>query len=130
MKLTAFDVMSSKAKQFGYRLRFPNRRTLVCLGDEPYDEHNRVYAERADWLLSEAFCRHADRDRFEPYEKHHSTVKEAAQRAESLQVKHLVLYHTEDETLPRRKALYTEEAQEFYHGPIYVPDDLEVIDID
>ena len=130
MKLTAFDILSAKAKQFGYRLRFPNRRTLVCLGDEPYREHNRAYAERADWLLSEAFCLHADRDRFHPHENHHSTVKEAAEAAESLQVKHLVLYHTEDETLPERKVRYTEEAQAYYHGPVYVPDDLDVIDID
>ena len=57
-------------------------------------------------------------------------MKEAAQKAKTLEVKHLVLYHTEDETLPCRKALYTEEAQAYYHGPIYVPDDLEVIDID
>lgn len=130
MKLTAFDIVSTKAKQFGYRLRFPNRRTLTCLGDEPYNERNRAYVEKADWLLSEAFCRYEDRELFQPYEKHHSTVKEAAELAQELRVKHLVLYHTEDQNIDRRKALYTEEARRYYSGPIYVPDDLDVIEID
>ena len=130
MKLTAFDVLSTKAKQFGYRLRFANRRTLVCLGDESYSERNRSYAEKADWLLSEAFCRYEDREKFRPYEKKHSTVKEAAEAAESLRVKHLILYHTEDQNLAERKTLYTAEAARYYHGAVYAPDDLDVIGID
>ena len=31
----------------------------------------RSYAEGADWLMSEAFCLYADRDRYHPYEKSH-----------------------------------------------------------
>ena len=44
----------------GHVLRFANRHTLVCLGDEPYNERCRAYAEKADWLVSEAFCLDAD----------------------------------------------------------------------
>ena len=129
-KLTAFSILSKKAKQFGYRLRFADRHTLTCLGDEPYNDRCKAYAEKADWLLSEAFCRYADRERFQPYEKHHSTVKEACETAAVLGVKHLVLYHTEDKTLPVRKDTYLAEAAAYYPGPVYVPDDLDVIDLE
>ena len=128
-KLTAFSILSKKAKQFGYRLRFADHHTLTCLGDEPYNDHCKAYAEKADWLLSEAFCRYEDRERFEPYEKHHSTVKEACEVAASLGVKHLVLYHTEDKTLATRQTAYTAEAAQYYAGPVYVPEDLAVIEL-
>lgn len=129
LTLTAFDIASTKAKQFGYRLLMP-ALTLTCLGDEPYNERTRAYAENADWLLSEAFCRYADRDTFKPYEKNHSTVKEAAEIAQSLRARHLLLYHTEDTTLATRKAAYADEARQFYDGDVRVPDDLDVLALD
>lgn len=127
LRLTAFDICSPKAKQFGYELKFADGLRLCCLGDEPYNEHAEPYAKGADWLLSEAFCKYEDRDIFKPYEKNHSTCKEAGEIAAALQVKNLVLYHTEDKTLPRRKVEYTAEARKYYDGNIFVPDDLEVI---
>ena len=83
----------------------------------------------SDWLLSEAFCLYGDRERFKPYEKHHSTVKEACELAAQLEVPHLVLWHTEDRHYAERKALYTAEAREYYKGDLYVPDDLDVIEL-
>ena len=130
MTLTAFDIMSTKAKQFGYELRFEDGLRLTCLGDEPYNEHDRRYAEGADWLLSEAFCLYGDRERFQPYKRNHSTVKEASELAETLGVKNLVLYHTEDSDIAHRKERYTKEASGFYNGKIYVPDDMEEITLD
>lgn len=126
-QLTAFDILSTKAKQFGYQLQFADGMKFTCLGDEPYNEHDRVYAEQADWLLAEAFCQYKDRDVFKPYEKNHSTVKEASELAAELGVKNLVLYHTEDKHLAERKAAYTEEARQYYQGNIFVPDDLDEI---
>ena len=68
-------------------------------------------------------------DKFKPYEKHHSTVKEACQLAEELQIPHLILYHTEEMHLKERKELYTREGREYYHGKLFVPDDLEVFEL-
>lgn len=130
MELTAFDILSTKAKQFGFQLRFKDGMILTCLGDEPYNEHCRKYVENADWLLSEAFCLYKDREIFKPYEKHHSTVKEAAELAEKMQVKNLLLYHTEDKNMEKRKANYTAEAEAYYKGKILVPNDLETIILD
>lgn len=129
MQGTAFDIGSTKARQFGYRLFLPDGQSFVCLGDEPYNEKNESLARSADWLLSEAFCLFGDAARFKPYEKHHSTALDAGRLAASLGVKNLVLYHTEDATLPTRRAAYTAEAAEHFSGAIFVPDDGEMIDL-
>ena len=100
---------------------------FTCLGDEPYNEHDREYAEKADRLLAEAFCQYKDREIFKPYEKNHSTVKEASELAQQLGVKNLVLYHTEDKHLAVRKQEYSAEARTYYQGNVFVPDDLDVI---
>ncbi len=128
MELKCFDILSTKEKQFGFRMRLPDNKILVCLGDEPYNEENRPYVENADWLLCEAFCLYKDREIFRPYEKHHSTALEAGILAKKLNVKNLLLYHTEDENLKARKKAYAEEALQNFSGKVLVPDDLEVID--
>ena len=102
---------------------------FACLGDEPYNEQNRRYIEGADWMMCEAFCLYADRDTFKPYEKCHSTALDAGKLAEELGVKNLILYHTEEKTLASRKENYTREAAKNFKGRIFVPDDLEVIEL-
>ena len=45
-------------------------------------------------------------------------------------MKNLVLWHTEDSrTVGTRKALYAGEAQRFFGGRVFVPDDLDVLDL-
>ncbi len=128
-QLNTFDIRSTKEPQYGFRITFTNGTTLTCLGDEPFNETNRQWVEGVDWLLCEAFCLHADANRFHPYEKNHSTAIDGARLANELHVKNLVLYHTEDKT-SRRKDKYTHEAQSAFSGNVYVPDDLETIVID
>ena len=136
MKLECFDIQSTKEKQFGFRAELPSSSdesgkplVLACLGDEPYNEQNRRYIVGADWMMCEAFCLYADRDTFKPYEKCHSTALDAGKLAEELGVKNLILYHTEEKTLANRKENYTREAAENFKGGIFVPDDLEVIEL-
>lgn len=135
MKLECFDIQSTKEKQFGIRAELPSSDesdkplVLACLGDEPYNEQNRRYIVGADWMMCEAFCLYADRDTFKPYEKCHSTALDAGKLAEELGVKNLILYHTEEKTLANRKENYTREAAENFKGRIFVPDDLEVIEL-
>ena len=136
MKLECFDIQSTKEKQFGFRAELPSSSdesdkplVLACLGDEPYNEQNRRYIVGADWMMCEAFCLYADRDTFKPYEKCHSTALDAGKLAEELGVKNLILYHTEEKTLANRKENYTREAAENFKGRIFVPDDLEVIEL-
>lgn len=126
-EITFFDIHSTKMKQFGFTCTLEDGARLCCLGDEPYNPLCEPYARDAKWILCEAFCLYGDRERFKPYEKHHSTVKEACELAQSLGVPNLVLWHTEDKRLPERKALYTQEGRQFYTGNLFVPDDLEVL---
>ena len=69
------------------------------------------------------------------YRKHVSpdiwrlAAKEQGKMAHNLNAHNLLLYHTEDTTLSTRKQSYTAEAAINFTGGIYVPDDLEVIDI-
>lgn len=127
--VTFFDILSTKAKQFGFTTVLENGKRLTCAGDEPFNPACLSYAEGSQWLLHEAFCLYADRERFQPYEKHHSTVKEACELAESLKIPNLVLWHTEDKDLSRRKERYTAEGREFYHGNLLVPDDREILSL-
>ena len=122
-----FDIHSTKARQFGFSMTLPQGEVLTCLGDEPYNPLCERYVRGCHWLLCEAFCLYGDRDRFKPYEKHHSTVREACQLAAGLKVPNLVLWHTEDSDIPHRKERYTAEGRTFYHGNLLVPDDLDVI---
>ena len=130
MHLQCFDIRSTKEQQFGFTITFANGTRLACLGDEPYCEANEAYIKGADWMMSEAFCLYADRERFQPYKKHHSTALDAARLANNLGVKNLILYHTEDKTLETRKERYTAEAQAEFSGNVFVPYDLERITID
>ena len=128
-EVTFFDIGSTKARQFGFILKTPDGKKLSCCGDEPYNPCEEEYVRDSDWLMHEAFCLYREANKFKPYEKHHSTVKEACLLAEQLRVPNLILYHTEETHLEERKELYTEEGRKYYSGNLYVPDDQEVFRI-
>ena len=125
-KFKFFDIHSDKAKQFGFSI---DNKKLVCCGDEPYNETLQDYAQNAEWLMHEAFCLDSEADIFNPYEKKHSTVKDACLKAQELNVKNLILYHTEDKNITNRKELYTKEGKQYFNGNLFIPDDLERIKI-
>lgn len=125
--LTFFDIHSTKAKQYGFTMVFGNGTKLTCAGDEPYNSLCAPYVEGSTWLLHEAFCLYQERETYKPYEKHHSTVKDACILAEELNIPNLVLWHTEDKCLSQRKERYTREGKSFYHGTLFVPNDREII---
>lgn len=127
--VTFFDIHSTKARQFGFTVTLKNGRKLTCCGDEPFHPSCTVYAENSDWLLHEAFCLYEERDIFKPYEKHHSTAKDACELAAQLNVSNLVLWHTEDKNIAHRKELYTAEGRPYYQGNIFVPDDMEILNL-
>lgn len=124
---TFFDILSTKAKQFGFTFINDNHEKIVFTGDEPYNTECASYVQDAAWLLHEAFCLFSERDIHHPYEKHHSTVKDAANLATKLHAKHLILWHTEETHLKQRQKLYTQEAKQSFSGKIDVPNDLDVI---
>ena len=128
-KTTFFDIQSTKAKQYGFCMELEEGKKLTCCGDEPYNPCEKKYAKNSTWLLHEAFCLYEQADIFKPYEKHHSTVKDACELAQELGVENVVLYHTEDKNIENRKKLYLEEGRKYFDGNIFVPEDLESLEI-
>ena len=128
-KTTFIDILTRKDKQFGFKIEISNNKYLTFLGDEPFDKRLENIVKDSEWLLHESFCLDGDKTNYKPHEKGHCTVKEASIIASSLNPKNLILWHTEDNDLGNRKELYTKEAKEYYNGNIYVPNDLEVIDL-
>lgn len=129
-QVTFFDILSTKDKQFGFHMELASKKKLVFLGDEPYRDEFESFTKGCDYLLHEAFCLYSERDTFKPYAKHHVTAKDACVNGENLSVKNLILYHTEDKNYANRKELYMAEGQAVYNGKLFVPYDLEVIDLD
>lgn len=129
-KIRCFNIQSTKDEQYGFRLEFADGITFVNLGDEPYNDTLIEYAKNADYMLHDAFCLENDREIFKPHEMNHATVKDAAINATKLQVKNLILFHSEDKkTFGQRKKLYTAEASQYFSGNTFVPDDLEIISL-
>lgn len=124
---TFFNIHSTKAEQYGFTMRLLNGQKLTCLGDEPYNPVCERYVKGSAWLLCEAFCLYAQRDKYKPYEKHHSTVRQACELAESLKVDDLVLWHTEDDNYENRRELYSAEGKNYFSGNLFVPYDEEFI---
>lgn len=125
--VTFFDIHSTKAKQYGFTLTLKSGKKLTCAGDEPYNPACERFVKGSDWLLHEAFCLYSERDIWKPYEKNHSTVKDACELAEAMQIPNLVLWHTEDSNVAGRERLYKSEGKNYYHGNLYVPDDQSLI---
>lgn len=128
-KVKFFDIRSTKARQFGFVTTLNNGKRLTFCGDEPYQEHCFEYVYQTDYFLHEAFCLDKEKDEFKPYEKHHGTVKDSAELAQKLEVKNLLLWHTEDKNIRKRKSLYKKEARKYYKGNVYVPYDREMIEL-
>lgn len=126
MKITCFDICSTKTKQFGFVAK-DSDITLACLGDEPYNSICEKYVQNCDYMMAEAFCMYEDKEKYKPYEKHHSTAKDTAATAKKLGIKNLIIYHTEDDNLKDRKENYKKEALCEFDGNVYVPDDLDCI---
>ena len=128
MNLTFFDIQAED-KQFGFSV---NDNTIVFSGDEPLKESLLPKFPNSKWLLHEASCVASglDAEGMEKlYKDGHCTVKDAACNAAALNCQNLLMWHTRDANLATRKCDFTREAQQYYKGNIFVPDDLEVINI-
>lgn len=126
---TFYDVYATKEKQFGFRIDTVDNKSIVCNGDESLNEKNYDLVKNVDYLIHEAFCLDSQKEIKKPYEKGHKTAKDVCEIAESLSVKNLILYHISDEDTVNRKNKYIKENTNYFSGNLYVPDDLEIIDI-
>ena len=128
--ITFYNINGQSDKQFGFYTKLKNGKNLAFCGDEPLRTENiDVDFSGYDYLLHEAFCADSEANIFKPYEKDHATAKSAGITAEKLNVKNLILWHTEDKDMANRKSKYTKEAKECFNGNVIVPNDLEIIEL-
>lgn len=123
-----FDIHAKGDKQYGFKCEIDGKK-LVFLGDEDMNPDLSDRVRNADYVMHEAFCLDSEENIFHAYEKNHSTVKSACEVMNKLNVKNLILYHTEDSHGAEKKKLYTQEGIEYFNGELIVPDELEEIKI-
>lgn len=128
IEYTFFDINAKGAKQYGLEF-INNGKKFVFLGDETANPNLYSRIENADYVTHEAFCLDSEENIFHAYEKNHSTVKSVSETMNELNIKNLILYHTEESHGEDRKRLYTEEGKENFKGNIIVPDELEELEI-
>ena len=121
-----FDTLSKRVNLFGFECVLNNKR-FAFLGDEPLDKNLYDRFRNFDYVMHEVFCLESDGDIFHISEIPHSTVKKVGEVMNELNIKNLILYHTEETHGNLRKELYTKEAKEYFLGNVIVPDDLEII---
>lgn len=122
-----FDICAKGSKQYGFSCML-DKKKFVFLGDEPLNSLLKEKVRDADYVMHEAFCLDKEKDIFHPYEKNHSTALSTAKVMSELNVKNLILYHTE-ESHRDKSELYKEEAANEFLGNIIVPNDMEVIEL-
>lgn len=123
---TFFDIRAKGTKQYGFECILNNKK-LAFLGDETLNPLLYDRFKNYDYVMHEAFCLDSEEKIFHAYEKNHSTTKSVSEVMNKLNIRNLILYHTEETHKNLRKELYTKEAQEYFKGRIIVPDELEEI---
>jgi ribonuclease Z len=130
-KVEFFDINANKVKQTGFSLWFNENEKFTFIGDEVCKSSTEKYVENSKWLFADAYMAGQEAEEYNPIQRHsHSTVKFVAELCERLNVKNVIMSHTIDTKLDTRKKDFTEDAKKYFSGNVFVPDDLEVIQLD
>ena len=108
VEYTFFDIKAKRFLQYGFEGMIDGKK-LVFLGDETLNPLLYDRVRNSDYVMHEAFCLDAEEHIFHGRAYGHGTVKDVAKVMNDLNVKNLILYHTE-ESHDNRKELYTAEA--------------------
>ena len=126
LDITFFDVHAKANLLYGFETILSTGKKLVFLGDETCNPILYNKLKDADYVMHEAFCLDSEEDIPQIIKEVHSTVKSVCQAMEPLNIKNLILYHTED-SHKNKKELYMNEAKLYFNGNVIVPDDLDEI---
>lgn len=125
-KYEFINMLAKKVPMYGFKIL---GKEIVFTGDETLKEEIYDRISGCNLLMHESFCLENEIEIKNPYPIMHCTVKDAANIADKIKAKKLLLYHTMDYDLKNRKKLYKDEARKYFNGEIFIPDDLEVITI-
>lgn len=130
-KVEFFDINARKVKQTGFMLWLNEKEKFTFIGDEVCQPETEKYVEDSKWLFADAYMAGKEAEEYNPIKRHsHSTVKFVAELCERLHVENVIMSHTIDTDLENRKRTFTEDAKKYYKGNVFVPDDLDVIEIE
>lgn len=127
-KCTFFDIKSPDVKQFGFYMEIAPNKKFTFIGDESCQEETKKYVNNSEWLFADAYkpyLKESEKER----KYRHSTVGYTCQICQEQNVKNVILSHTLDSDLKNRKSLYTGIGKKYFDGNVFVPDDLEVINL-
>ena len=125
LDITFFNINARKEEQFGFIIG----NKLAFCGDEPLNESLFDFVKNKEWLIHEGFCLDAEEEIRNCHAAGHCTILETSSIAQSVNAKNLIILHTEDDYLESRKKLFINEAKQVFEGNVFVPDDLEIIEI-
>ena len=124
--ITFFDTHTKGNVLYGFETVLNNGAKLVFLGDETCNPLLYEKIRGADYVMHEAFCMESEKNVPKFIKEHHATVKSVCEKMNSLDIKNLIIYHTEDSHI-NKKELYSKEAEQYFDGNVIIPNDLEEI---
>ena len=127
--LEFLDIISKSDKQYGFKTTLNNGKTICFLGVESLDERLYDDIRNSDYVLHEAFCLEIEADKFKARKKNHDTVKSASIKAQNIEAKNLILWHTHENLKNQRQTKYLKEAKKYFKGNVYVPNDFDIINL-
>lgn len=129
-EITFFDINASKVKQFGFYMWVNPNKKFTFIGDEVCSRQTEKFVKDSFWLFADAYLSGKEAEKYNPIKKHHhSTVKFVAELSNKLNVRNLIMSHTMDNDLENRREKFSKDAQKYYNGGIFVPEDLEIIEL-
>lgn len=129
-KVTFFDINAKKVKQFGFYMNVNNHYKFTFIGDEVCSKETEKYVKNSKWLFADAYMHGKEAELYDPIKRHHhSSVRYIASVCERLNVENVILSHTMDNNLKTRKKNFTYDAKIYFSGNVFVPNDLEKIEI-
>ena len=123
------DIHGKTTLQYGFKTTLENGKTFIFLGDETLQPELFDEVKNVDYMCHDADCLGTEAEKYTPEKFRHSTVKQAAEFAEQLNAKNLILWHTKDYMLDIRQQMFTDEAKEYFNGNVIVPNDLDIIEL-
>ena len=123
-----FDLQSKGNQIHGFDTILKNGKRLLFLGDEPCKETFFDRLHNADYVMHEVYCMDSEEKKFCAYELKKSTIKTVCEVMKPLNVKNLILFHTED-THRDKTQLYSEEAKKYFDNNVIIPNDGDIIEL-
>lgn len=129
-KVQFFDIKAKKVKQTGFVMWLKDQEKFTFIGDETCSKETEKYVKNSKWLFADAYMAGKEAEEYNPIKRHHhSTVKFTSELCQRLNVEKVILSHTIDTDLKHRKKNFTTDAKKYFKGTVFVPDDLEIIQL-